>query len=87
MLNKDGEAHDDVPDRCEGLEFDAITPDEHGNTFFFKGESLFTLGLAISSLHYSLGGIFCLCMIMTVITDRKCVPSDTLRLLSYIFSN
>ncbi|XP_029942057.1 hemopexin [Salarias fasciatus] len=26
-----------LPDRCQGLEFDAITPDENGNTFFFKG--------------------------------------------------
>ncbi|KAM9328454.1 hemopexin [Pholidichthys leucotaenia] len=26
-----------VPDRCAGIEFDAITPDEEGTTFFFKG--------------------------------------------------
>ncbi|XP_066517504.1 hemopexin [Hoplias malabaricus] len=25
-------------DRCEGIEFDAIVPDEKGNTFFFKGD-------------------------------------------------
>ncbi|XP_068446515.1 hemopexin-like [Clinocottus analis] len=33
---------DDValPDRCAGIEFDAITPDEKGNTFFFKGSHL-----------------------------------------------
>ncbi|XP_042369124.1 hemopexin [Plectropomus leopardus] len=30
----------DLPDRCEGIEFDAITPDEKGNTFFFKGSHL-----------------------------------------------
>ncbi|XP_045904418.1 hemopexin [Micropterus dolomieu] len=29
-----------LPDRCEGIEFDAITPDEKGNTFFFKGAHL-----------------------------------------------
>nr|AFE88226.1 warm-temperature-acclimation-related 65-kDa protein [Oplegnathus fasciatus]AFE88228.1 warm-temperature-acclimation-related 65-kDa protein [Oplegnathus fasciatus] len=29
-----------LPDRCEGLEFDAITPDEKGTTFFFKGAHL-----------------------------------------------
>lgn len=29
-----------MPDRCEGIEFDAITPDENGVTFFFKGVSL-----------------------------------------------
>ncbi|XP_056621840.1 hemopexin [Triplophysa dalaica] len=27
-------------DRCKGIEFDAITPDEKGNTFFFKGDHL-----------------------------------------------
>ncbi|KAM6945313.1 hemopexin [Aplochiton taeniatus] len=27
-------------DRCDGIEFDAITPDEKGNTFFFKGDHL-----------------------------------------------
>nr|XP_057941845.1 hemopexin-like isoform X2 [Doryrhamphus excisus] len=29
-----------VPDRCDGIEFDAITPDEKGNTLFFKGGHL-----------------------------------------------
>uniref|UniRef100_A0A3P8TIG3 Hemopexin n=1 Tax=Amphiprion percula TaxID=161767 RepID=A0A3P8TIG3_AMPPE len=29
-----------LPDRCAGIEFDAITPDEQGNTFFFKGGHL-----------------------------------------------
>ncbi|XP_060888778.1 hemopexin [Labrus mixtus] len=29
-----------LPDRCGGLEFDAITPDENGMTFFFKGSHL-----------------------------------------------
>ncbi|XP_051283974.1 hemopexin [Dicentrarchus labrax] len=29
-----------LPDRCEGIEFDAITPDEKGTTFFFKGPHL-----------------------------------------------
>ncbi|XP_036413581.1 hemopexin [Colossoma macropomum] len=27
-------------DRCEGIEFDAIVPDEKGQTFFFKGDHL-----------------------------------------------
>ncbi|XP_053273369.1 hemopexin [Pleuronectes platessa] len=38
-----GSAADDgaaVPDRCEGIEFDAITPDEKGSHFFFKGAYL-----------------------------------------------
>lgn len=26
-----------LPDRCAGIEFDAITPDEKGNTLFFQG--------------------------------------------------
>ncbi|KAF7664165.1 hypothetical protein LDENG_00187150 [Lucifuga dentata] len=36
------EAHDhhDWPDRCEGIEFDAITPNEKGTVFFFKGDHL-----------------------------------------------
>ncbi|XP_057674648.1 hemopexin [Corythoichthys intestinalis] len=29
-----------LPDRCDGIEFDAITPDEKGNTIFFKGDHL-----------------------------------------------
>ncbi|XP_031707857.1 hemopexin isoform X1 [Anarrhichthys ocellatus] len=29
-----------LPDRCEGIEFDAVTPDEKGNTFYFKGGHL-----------------------------------------------
>ncbi|XP_034533930.1 hemopexin isoform X2 [Notolabrus celidotus] len=29
-----------LPNRCEGLEFDAVTPDEKGITFFFKGAHL-----------------------------------------------
>ncbi|XP_070850142.1 hemopexin [Chaetodon trifascialis] len=36
----DGHAHAALPDRCEGLEFDAITPDEKGDTYFFKGPHL-----------------------------------------------
>ena len=30
--------HDAKIDRYQGVEFDAIVPDEHGFTFFFKGE-------------------------------------------------
>ncbi|KAK7130370.1 hypothetical protein R3I93_019869 [Phoxinus phoxinus] len=37
---KGEELHDAKPDRCKGVEFDAITPDEKGNTFFFKGDHL-----------------------------------------------
>lgn len=32
---KDGDAA--LPDRCKGIEFDAITPDANGKTMFFKG--------------------------------------------------
>uniref|UniRef100_A0A4W4HB14 Hemopexin n=2 Tax=Electrophorus electricus TaxID=8005 RepID=A0A4W4HB14_ELEEL len=35
------ETHYDAKfDRCDGVEFDAITPDEKGNIFFFKGDHL-----------------------------------------------
>ncbi|KAG7463697.1 hypothetical protein MATL_G00179360 [Megalops atlanticus] len=40
-LLKDDHAHHGAKlDRCEGIEFDAITPDEKGNVFFFKGDHL-----------------------------------------------
>lgn len=40
-LDPKGEDHHDAKlDRCKGIEFDAITPDEKGNTFFFKGDHL-----------------------------------------------
>ncbi|KAK1876341.1 Hemopexin [Dissostichus eleginoides] len=29
-----------LPDRCDGIGFDAITPDEQGTTFFFRGSHL-----------------------------------------------
>nr|QBF53719.1 hemopexin [Dacodraco hunteri] len=29
-----------LPDRCDGIGFDAITPDENGTTFFFRGSHL-----------------------------------------------
>ncbi|XP_010788340.1 hemopexin [Notothenia coriiceps] len=29
-----------LPDRCDGIGFDAITPDEKGTTFFFRGSHL-----------------------------------------------
>ncbi|XP_041821914.1 hemopexin [Chelmon rostratus] len=35
-----GDTHATLPDRCEGIEFDAISPDEKGITFFFKGAHL-----------------------------------------------
>nr|CCA29190.1 warm temperature acclimation protein 65-2 [Lateolabrax japonicus] len=36
----DGDALAALPDRCAGIEFDAIAPDEEGDTFFFKGGHL-----------------------------------------------
>ncbi|XP_069022438.1 hemopexin [Embiotoca jacksoni] len=38
--DKAGHSEADGPDRCAGLEFDAITPDEKGKTLFFKGGHL-----------------------------------------------
>ncbi|KAJ8246697.1 hypothetical protein GJAV_G00254390 [Gymnothorax javanicus] len=32
--------HNDKPDRCAGIEFDAIAPDEKGITHYFKGDYL-----------------------------------------------
>ncbi|XP_077439938.1 hemopexin [Vanacampus margaritifer] len=41
VTNEDGGVQDaTLPDRCDGIEFDAITPDEKGNTIFFKGAHL-----------------------------------------------
>ncbi|KAM4560500.1 hemopexin [Odontesthes bonariensis] len=37
---QDSAINDGLPDRCAGIEFDAITPDEKGDTFFFKGSHL-----------------------------------------------
>lgn len=31
-----------APDRCAGIEFDAIAPNENGDTFFFKGMAHYT---------------------------------------------
>ncbi|XP_039998203.1 hemopexin [Xiphias gladius] len=35
-----GVAHAALPDRCDGIEFDAVTLDENGVTFFFKGDHM-----------------------------------------------
>uniref|UniRef100_A0A8C8GWB5 Hemopexin n=1 Tax=Oncorhynchus tshawytscha TaxID=74940 RepID=A0A8C8GWB5_ONCTS len=58
-LDHDHDHHEDQvhhnanPDRCDGIEFDAIAPlDEKGNTFFFKGDHLwkgFTCPAQVSS--------------------------------------
>lgn len=46
MADHDHNHHEDQahhkanPDRCDGIEFDAIVPDENGHTFFFKGDHL-----------------------------------------------
>ncbi|KAJ8352495.1 hypothetical protein SKAU_G00239710 [Synaphobranchus kaupii] len=37
--HEDQHDHKD-PDRCDGIEFDAIAPDEKGITYFFKGDHL-----------------------------------------------
>nr|QBF53714.1 hemopexin [Champsocephalus gunnari] len=40
-VNHDAAVDDaSLPDRCDGIGFDAITPDENGTTFFFRGSHL-----------------------------------------------
>ncbi|KAM4601873.1 hemopexin [Polymixia lowei] len=40
MMADEDAHHLAQPDRCGGIEFDAITPDEKGTTFFFKGDHM-----------------------------------------------
>ncbi|KAJ8246698.1 hypothetical protein GJAV_G00254400 [Gymnothorax javanicus] len=41
MADHHEDHHDnDKPDRCAGIEFDAIAPDENGTAYFFKGDYL-----------------------------------------------
>uniref|UniRef100_A0A668A4Y5 Hemopexin n=1 Tax=Myripristis murdjan TaxID=586833 RepID=A0A668A4Y5_9TELE len=39
-VNAEDGQHHDHPDRCDGIEFDAIVPDENGVTYFFKDNHL-----------------------------------------------
>ncbi|XP_014007262.1 hemopexin [Salmo salar] len=61
MADHDHDHHEDQahhkanPDRCDGIEFDAIAPDEKGHTFFFKGDHLwngFTGPAQVSSAFF-----------------------------------
>ncbi|KAK5616076.1 hypothetical protein CRENBAI_017591, partial [Crenichthys baileyi] len=52
---EDGDTIPAVLDRCTGVEFDAITPNEKGNTLFFKGDHLwngFTGPAQLSTLYF-----------------------------------
>ncbi|XP_015233505.1 PREDICTED: hemopexin-like isoform X2 [Cyprinodon variegatus] len=52
---EDGGSSPAAPDRCAGIEFDAITPDEKGTALFFIGDHLwtgFTGPAQLSNLHF-----------------------------------